>query len=62
MYYSTNNEAKQKYLAKIEIKSILFFGRNKSILNAVLGMNMRLKTGTGLFQKWSSVENIISDL
>lgn len=37
MYYSTNNEAKQKYLAKIEVKSILFFGRNKDILNAVLG-------------------------
>ena len=42
MYYSTNNEAKQKYLAKIELKSILFFGRNKSILKAVLGC---FKTG-----------------
>lgn len=36
MYNSTNNEAKQKYLAKIKAKSILFFGRNKTILNAVL--------------------------
>jgi len=36
MYYTTNNEAKQKYLAKFDSKLVLFFGRNNEILKAVL--------------------------
>jgi len=36
MYYITNNEAKQKYLAKFDSKLSLFFGRNNELLKAVL--------------------------
>lgn len=36
MYYTTKNEAVQKYLSKIAAKSILSFGKNKDILNTVL--------------------------
>lgn len=36
MYNCINNEAVQKYISKVEGKSILWFGRNNNILNAVL--------------------------
>ncbi len=36
MYYFGHSEATQKYLAKISVKSVMTFGRNKEILDAIL--------------------------
>jgi hypothetical protein len=35
-YYNHSNEAMKKYVEKLQTKSLLMFGRNKQILNAIL--------------------------